>query len=102
MSENFQPDDENSSHIWSNPIVWTMKGVSGLRAVSRELIKDCWATEPDDRPSFQEIVDRLIEMKLKVMWNVNSSKLLMFLKEIEKWEKCNEAAPILHLDKASN
>jgi serine/threonine protein kinase len=64
---------------------------------ARELIEDCWAVDPDDRPSFEEIVDRLAEMKFKVFWNVNSLKLLAFVKEIDEWEKCNETTPILHL-----
>jgi serine/threonine protein kinase len=42
---------------------------------TRELITDCLSEEPGDRPSFDEIVDLLKEMKLKVMRNVNSSML---------------------------
>jgi serine/threonine protein kinase len=57
---------------------------------ARELIKDCWAEEPGDRFSFDEIVDRLKEMKFKVMRNVNSSKISEFVKEIEEWEARNE------------
>jgi serine/threonine protein kinase len=34
---------------------------------ARELIEDCWAADPDDRPGFEETVDRLAEMKLKVL-----------------------------------
>jgi serine/threonine protein kinase len=41
----------------------------------RELITECWSEEPGNRPSFDEIVDRLKEMKFKVMRNVNSLKL---------------------------
>jgi serine/threonine protein kinase len=60
---------------------------------TRELITECWAEEPGDRPSFDEIVDRLKEMKFKVMPNVNSSKLSAFDKEIEEWESHNPAVP---------
>jgi serine/threonine protein kinase len=60
---------------------------------ARELITDCWAEEPGDRPSFEDIVDRLKEMKFKVMRNVNSSKVSAFVKEIEGWEACNEEFP---------
>jgi hypothetical protein len=60
---------------------------------ARELIRDCWAEERRDRPSFEVIVDRLKEMKFKVMRNVNSSKLKRFVKEIEEWEACNATVP---------
>jgi isochorismate hydrolase len=60
---------------------------------TRELITDCWAEEPGDRPCFEDIVDRLKEMKFKVMPNVNSWKLSAFVKEIEEWEMRNEGIP---------
>jgi serine/threonine protein kinase len=60
---------------------------------ARELITECWAKEPGDRPSFNEIVDRLKELKFKVMPNVNSWKLSAFVKEIEGWEARNEEFP---------
>jgi serine/threonine protein kinase len=53
---------------------------------ARELITECWAEEPGDRPSFDDIVDRLKEIKFKVIPNVNSWKLSAFVKEIEEWE----------------
>jgi serine/threonine-protein kinase len=55
----------------------------------RELITDCWGKEPFDRLSFDEIVDRLKEMKFKVIPNVNSSKLSAFVEAIEGWESQN-------------
>jgi serine/threonine protein kinase len=60
---------------------------------ARELITECWAEEPGDRLSFDEIVGRLKKMKFKVMRNVNSSKLSAFVKEIEEWEAVNAAVP---------
>jgi isochorismate hydrolase len=53
---------------------------------ARALITDCWAPESDDRPTFEEIVDRLHEMEFKVTANVNSAKLTAFVEEIEEWE----------------
>jgi hypothetical protein len=38
-------------------------------------IRDCWATDPDDRPSFSQILRRLERMNFKLTANVNSSKL---------------------------
>jgi hypothetical protein len=52
----------------------------------QELINNCWTKEPEDRPSFEEIVNCLVKMKFKVMPNVNSSKLSEFVKKIEDWE----------------
>jgi serine/threonine protein kinase len=52
-----------------------------------DLITDCWAKEPDDRSSFEEIVDRLAEMQFKVIPNVNSSKLLAFANTIKEFEE---------------
>jgi serine/threonine protein kinase len=60
---------------------------------ARELIMECWAKEPGDRLSFDEIVDRLKEIKFKVMPNVNSWKLSEFVKEIERWEQVNPVVP---------
>jgi serine/threonine protein kinase len=51
-----------------------------------ELITNCWADEPDDRPTFEEIVDQLREMEFKVTANVNFTKLAVFVEEIEEWE----------------
>jgi serine/threonine protein kinase len=63
----------------------------------QKLIGECWASEPDDRPSFDEIVERLADMKFKVMANVNSSKLFGFVKRIDEYEKSHEFVPILRL-----
>jgi hypothetical protein len=61
---------------------------------ARELITDCWAEEPNDRPSFNEIVDRLKEIKFKVMLNVNSWKLSAFIKEIGRMGGAQSATSI--------
>jgi serine/threonine protein kinase len=53
---------------------------------AQNLIMDCWAKEPGERPSFEEIVDRLTKMKFKVMPNVNSHKILAFVKKKETEE----------------
>jgi hypothetical protein len=56
---------------------------------ARELRTDYWAEQPDD----DEIVDRLKEIKFKVIRNVNSAKLWAFVKEIEGWESHNSPVP---------
>jgi hypothetical protein len=58
----------------------------------RALIENCWAADPDDRPTFEEIVDRLAEMKFTVMANVNSAKIMEFVRKIEEQEKQNVRA----------
>jgi serine/threonine protein kinase len=57
---------------------------------TQELITDCWAQEPGDRPSFEEIVDRLKKMKFKVISGVNPAKLSKFVKNIEEFEAQNK------------
>jgi TPR repeat protein len=56
---------------------------------ARALIEDCWADDPDDRPTFEEIGDRLAEMQFRVTADVNSAKVAEFVKRIEDWEKQN-------------
>jgi serine/threonine protein kinase len=51
-----------------------------------KLIRDCWATDPDDRPSFHQILQRLERMNFKLTANVNSSKLSEFVKKIKNLE----------------
>jgi hypothetical protein len=60
---------------------------------ARELITECRAEEPCDRPPFDDIVDRLKEIKFKVMRNINSAKLSAFVKEIGELESYNPSIP---------
>jgi hypothetical protein len=60
---------------------------------ARELITDCWAEKPGDRPSFDEIVDRLKQMAFKVMPKFKAAKVSTFVKDIEEWESHNPAVP---------
>jgi serine/threonine protein kinase len=60
---------------------------------ARELITDCWGIDPGYRPSFEEIVDRLVEMKFKLIPKVNSAKLAEFVKKIEEWESTKDVIP---------
>jgi serine/threonine protein kinase len=55
----------------------------------RELICDCWAPNPDDRPSFREILERLKAMRFKVTPGVNSAKVAAFVQKISNWEREN-------------
>jgi hypothetical protein len=51
-----------------------------------KLFRDYWATDPDDRPSFNEILQRLERMNFKLTANVNSSQLSEFAKKVKDWE----------------
>jgi serine/threonine protein kinase len=52
----------------------------------KELIEDCWATNPADHPTFDVIVFRLEQMQFKLTAGVNSTKVAAFVKKIEEWE----------------
>jgi serine/threonine protein kinase len=52
----------------------------------RRLIVDCWAEDPNERPSFASILDRLKQMKFKIAPNVNSLRVQAFVNEIEHYE----------------
>jgi hypothetical protein len=56
----------------------------------RAVIEDCWEDDPEDRPSFASIVDRLAEMQFKVTEGVNSAKIARFVNSIEDWEYCRD------------
>jgi hypothetical protein len=51
-----------------------------------ELIGDCWVFNPEDRPTFCEIVDRLKSMRFELMPGVESRKVDSFVKKSEDWE----------------
>jgi hypothetical protein len=50
-----------------------------------------WVTDPDDRPSFNEILRRLERMNFKLTVNVNSSKLSKFVKKVKEWKEVRSA-----------
>jgi serine/threonine protein kinase len=56
----------------------------------RELIIDCWANDPDDRPSFHEILLRLEEMHFRLADGVKSSKVASFVRTITHWEEASQ------------
>jgi hypothetical protein len=51
-----------------------------------KLIRECCATNPDDRPSFHQILRRLERMDFKLTANVNSSKLSKFVMKAKDLE----------------
>jgi serine/threonine protein kinase len=56
----------------------------------RELIEECWAQNPDERPSFEDIFERLQGMAFRVMPGVNSAKVLRFVDEVIALEKVGD------------
>jgi hypothetical protein len=59
-----------------------------------KLIRDCWATDPDDRLSYHQILQRLERMNFKLTANVNSSKLSEFVKNVKEWEADRSASSV--------
>jgi hypothetical protein len=52
-----------------------------------KLIRECWATNSDNRPSFDQILRRLVRMNFKLTANVNSSKLSEFVSTVKEREE---------------
>jgi serine/threonine protein kinase len=72
VKENWQPDIPDS-----------------VLPETAELIQDCCAPNYRERLCFSGILDRLEEMRFKLIRRVNSSKLTAFVKEIQEWEANN-------------
>jgi mitogen-activated protein kinase kinase kinase 11 len=51
-----------------------------------ELIAECWAEDPDHRPGFWEILERLEAMDFEVVPGVNSTKMAKFVAEMKEQE----------------
>jgi serine/threonine protein kinase len=49
-----------------------------------DLIQQCWASDPDYRPSFDQILERLEEMNFRLIEDVNSVKLSKFVRTSEQ------------------
>jgi serine/threonine protein kinase len=56
-----------------------------------KLIRDCWATDPDDRPSFSQILRRSERTNFKLTANVNSLQLSEFVKKVKECEAARRA-----------
>jgi hypothetical protein len=52
----------------------------------RELINECWEGNSDNRPSFDNILNRMERMKLNLRASINWSKLFKFIEKIQDWE----------------
>jgi hypothetical protein len=65
-----------------------------LPAVQR-LIRKCWKRDPSRRPTFNQILNQLEEMKFKLTANVNSSKLSEFVTKVKDWEETNDSPTAL-------
>jgi serine/threonine protein kinase len=60
----------------------------------RDLISDCWASDPDDRPPFREIVRRLEAMHFRLTGGVKLAKVAGFVRKITDWEADHGLADI--------
>jgi hypothetical protein len=59
--------------------------------VVKKLICQCWKRKLSRRPTFNQILNQLEEMKFKLTINVNSSKLSEFVKSVKDWEETSAA-----------
>jgi hypothetical protein len=53
----------------------------------KELIVDCWANEPYERPSFQDVLIRLDRMDFRITAGVKTEKVRRFVKAVKAQEK---------------
>jgi serine/threonine protein kinase len=54
--------------------------------VTAELIRDCLALDYRDRPSFDDILERLKEMEFQLIAGVHSVRITEFVAAVEYWE----------------
>lgn len=65
-----------------------------------DLIRDCWSADPEDRPTFSEIIDRLEAMEFRITADVNSAKVSVFVKKVRETEESDaNATPQRELDR---
>jgi TPR repeat protein len=58
-----------------------------LHADAKQLILDCWAQDPDERPSFSDILYRLEDMDFQITRDVKSVKVRRFVEAVKAREK---------------
>jgi serine/threonine protein kinase len=66
---------------------WKLNFPDFVLPEAKQLICDCLNTDFQYRPLFEDIFDRLEEMRFKLMRGVNSSKLIKFVKKIKPSKK---------------
>jgi hypothetical protein len=52
----------------------------------KSLISRCWAQNPDDRPSFSDIMTELKGIEFKILPGVDSRRVRTFLSDVERKE----------------
>jgi serine/threonine-protein kinase len=73
--------------VMSRAIMGTRPHISpGMVPAIAELICGCCSLNMDERPSFDEILKILKDMKFKIMPDVKATKVEKFVSEIESWE----------------
>jgi serine/threonine protein kinase len=70
---------------------WEVDIPKSIFPETAELIRDCLATNYRERLCFNGVLDRLEEMRFKLISRVNSSKLTAFVKEMKEWESNNHS-----------
>jgi serine/threonine protein kinase len=57
-----------------------------VHPIVRQLIEECLAKDPDERPSFVEIFNRLKEIRFRILPKVQSVKVFKFVEKIKAEE----------------
>jgi serine/threonine protein kinase len=65
---------------------WHLDIPDNVIPVTAELIRDCLVLDYRDRPSFDDILERLKMIEFKLMADVNSRKITEFVAAVESWE----------------
>jgi tRNA A-37 threonylcarbamoyl transferase component Bud32 len=65
---------------------WFPKIPKFVHPVLRQLIEECLARDPEERPSFAAIFDRLKELRFRILPKVQSVKIFKFVAKIEAEE----------------
>ena len=68
----------------------------------KELIERCWSENPNDRPTFSEILTELRENKEFITESINSSEYERYIKQIDKYRKTFKPQNLHQIDEYLN
>jgi hypothetical protein len=66
---------------------WRPNIPSEVFEVSKRLIERCWSENPENRPTFEEILQILVTCEFQIVSKVNSMEVGRFVEAMEKQNK---------------